>query len=763
MMKTYFIPMLVFCIHNSFAQHITVKGSITDSLTAQPLADAVISIHHSHHHTHSDKKGTFYIAGVAPASYEVEVEKPGYETKLFKCEFSGADTILLEIVLVPKSVNLTEVAIAADKPVSAASSGYINQLSFSKRPKNSAQDLLRVVPGLFIAQHAGGGKAEQVFIRGFDCDHGTDIAVFADGIPVNLPSHGHGHGYADLHFLIPETVEGIKVFKGTSSVLYGDFATAAAVEFKTFDTLTENLVQIEAGSIPGYRNLPYKRSLAMLKIPVANRNISSYFAAEFLGNNSYFSVDQALLRSNIFFKTTYSINEVSKFQLSCSNFGSAWNASGQIPERAVTASMISRYGSIDPHEGGTSQRSNYNLTYTLRSGKGEWETQAYGCSYNFKLFSNFTFYLNDSVKGDMIEQNDTRTIRGINLRYGREHQWGCLTNRLTIGSSFRVDQIENQLWKSPLRIRQSINAHAKINQRTQSFFMNEAIRINPRWRLELGLRYDYFLFDVEDLLPAATTYINSSGYNSQWALNPKLNLIFSAHENARLFVNAGSGFHSNDARSVVREKKNHHLPIALSAETGLLLNLSKTVFSTAIWLMEMENELVYVGDEGTTENKGSSRRYGVDVSIRTPLLNKLFFDLDINLSQALFTDTLLGNRKKSNWHILLAPLATSSGGIVWKMFNNVEVNIRYRYINNRPANESATIMARGYQLFDGVSTYKVKRWRISLSVENMLNVIWNEAQFATETKLKSENKPVDELCFTPGSPRFFKLMMAYCF
>jgi len=485
--------------------------------------------------------------------------------------------------LVSKSVNLTEIAIAADKPVSAASSSYINQSSFANRPKNSAQDLLRLVPGLFIAQHAGGGKAEQIFIRGFDCDHGTDIATFVDGVPVNMPSHGHGQGYADLHFLIPEVVEGMNVFKGTSSPLYGDFATGAAVGFKTYDSLPNNLIQMEMGSVPSTNAITSTRGLALLQVPIKSKNVSSYFAADVINNNGYFKINQDFKRTNIFSKTTVLINDYSKIQFSVTGFGSSWNASGQIPERAVAAGLISRYGSIDPNEGGTTQRNNYNLTYTTKLGSGEFETQAYACTYRFKLFSDFTFFLNDSVNGDMIEQDDNRTIKGLNTKYTIGHKLFNMYDKFTIGATFRSDEIENQLWHAPQRERLTASAHSNIHQRSNAVFVNEVFRFSSHFRAELGARYDYFVFDVEDLLPTDSTHKNYSGFNYQSAISPKLNLIYTANDRLQFFFNTGSGYHSNDARSSVQDKHQHHLPIAVSAEIGTLFHIKNTVISAAVW------------------------------------------------------------------------------------------------------------------------------------------------------------------------------------
>ncbi len=746
------------------AQTAPIKGKVSDQESGAFLENVNIIIDKTNSHTHSDDKGNFYFVNIPIGIYDLEFERAGYEKQIIKIEIASIDTFALNVLLIAKTVDLNEVAIAVDRPVSAASSSYLSQKDFVNRPKNSAQDMLRLVPGLFIAQHAGGGKSEQIFIRGFDADHGTDVATFVDGIPVNMPSHGHGQGYADLHFLIPEVVEAMSIFKGTSSPLYGDFATGAAVSFKTFDSLPNNLIQLENGSVPRTKAVTSNRGLALLKVPVTSGKVSSYFAADIINNRGFFDISQDFKRVNLFSKTTIFINDHTRIHFSVTGFGSSWNASGQIPGRGVSSGLIKRFGSIDPNEGGTTQRNNYNLTYTTKLGTGEFETQAYIISYRFKLFSNFTFFLTDSLRGDMIEQNDNRIVRGLNTKYTISHKLFNMNNKFSLGTSFRADDIVNDLWQSPNRVRRKVNANSLIHQRSNAVFVNEVFRFNDQFRAEVGLRYDYLIFDVEDLIPGDSTRQNYSGFNYQSSFNPKLNLIYTVNSRIQFFFNTGSGYHSNDARSSVQDKNQHRLPIAVSSELGALLHLNnRTVISAAVWGMDISNELVYIGDDGTTENRGASRRIGVDLSGRAQLLSWLYFDADINVSKGRFIDTLFGTIKIEDFHIPLAPILTSAGGLTAKYKNNFEFGLRFRYMNDRPANESNTIIARGYNVFDFTSYYKIEKFRIGLFIENIFDIDWNEAQFATNTRLRNETTGVDELHFTPGTPFYAKVVLGYMF
>ena len=749
---------------NVFAQTATIKGIAKDKDTNLPLEDVLVSIEESNSHSHSDASGGFIFLNVKAGSFTLDINKFGYERQKISVIVTDGETKQLDVNLIYHPIGLSSVDIASDRPVSAASSKYLSDIDFDNRPKNSAQDMLRLVPGLFIAQHAGGGKSEQIFIRGFDCDHGTDVATFVDGIPVNMPSHGHGQGYADLHFLIPETVEGMEIFKGPYSPKYGDFATAAAVGFNTLDSLDHNLIQMETGYVPDRKNITANRGLALLKMPNIGSNITSYFAADIINNRGYFDESQNFKRMNLFSKTTIAVTDHSHIHFSVSGFGSSWDASGQIPERAVNAGIVSRFGSIDNSEGGTTQRNNINLVYHTQIEASEFETQVYTNNYRFKLYSNFTLFLEDSINGDEIEQSDNRTIRGFNSHYTIGHKLGSMFNKFTIGASYRADDIENQLWHAVKRKRLENRAHALIHQRSTGVYANEVFRFSDQLRLELGARFDYFIFDVEDLLPSDSTYQNYSGFNYQTLVSPKLNFIYTPTDRLQFFMNAGSGFHSNDARSVVQEPDRHEIPRAPGAEIGTLLHVSnKFVASVAVWWMELENELVYVGDDGTTENKGPSRRKGIDFSARYQIKSWLLADADINISSSRFINKLYGSKLDTDFYVPLSPTLTSAGGLNARFKNGIETGVRYRYLAERPANESNTIVARGYNVFDFSANYKTKNFKIGLTIENLTNIEWNEAQFATETRLQNESQSVDELHFTPGTPFSAKLIVGYIF
>lgn len=754
-------------VNTLFAQTSTINGCVIRTNDSEYSAPIQVRCYNTTTDklSYTDSNGCFRFSELAAGNYTLRLSESFNDTLSVNYSLATGEvkTVSINFESASSAETLFEVTIKADRPTSAASSKYLSQLDFEYRPKNSAQDMLRLVPGLFIAQHAGGGKAEQIFVRGFDCDHGTDVASFVDGIPVNMPSHGHGQGYEDLHFLIPETVKGMDLAKGPYQAKDGNFATAASVRFNTLDSLTNNLFLIETAVVPTQKNLTSKRFVGMYELPFESNRVHSYFAVDVMNNRSYFEQDQHFHRYNLFSKTVFTINPNNTLSLSFSGFSSSWDASGQVPDRAVKSGLITRFGSIDPTEGGTTSRMNVNLIYKAKLKKGDFETQVYTSSYKFRLYSNFTFFLEDSINGDQIEQGDVRTTSGINSSYSVTHKLGSLNNRLTVGATYRADEINNDLWRTVKRKRLGITALADINEVATAFYFNEVIRFNDKLRLELGGRYDYLTFNVEDHIPSDTTRQNYSGFNYQTAFSPKVNLIFTPSSRYQFFMNYGHGFHSNDARSSVQEQNTHQLPLSVGGEVGTLLHLGqKVVISAALWALNLENELVYVGDAGTTENKGSSRRIGVDVSARWQIIPGLIADVDFNISENYLTESLFGQRNESDYHIPLAPTLTSTGGLTYKL-NKINTSVRYRYMADRAANESNTVIALGYLLLDAGVNYQNQYFKIGLNVENMLNVEWNEAQFDTESRLQNETQSVSEIHYTPGTPFAVKLSIGYLF
>ena len=750
-----------FCANYIFSTTVgTVKGIVSDDITSLPIEGATIIVDGFKAITNA--KGAFEIPQIPVGKYNIMTDKTGYLSQATPLSIEPNRTENIRISLKFNTLTLPEALIKADRAKSAASSVVLNALDFKLRPLNSAQDMLRNVAGLFTAQHAGGGKAEQIFLRGFDCDHGTDVAGFVDGIPVNMPTHGHGQGYLDLHFLLPEVVKNVEVYKGTYFAELGDFATAGAIKFKTVDRLEKNFVEVAVGSVPSKRSFANSRVVAGYQLPFLPQNkISSYIASEYIYSPSYFDISQNFKRFNLTSKTIFELNEKSNLKLLLTHFNSSWDASGQVPERGVESGLINRFGSIDNTEGGQTERQNMSLSYAYLNQNQSFESQFYVSKYKFNLYSNFTFFKDDSINGDQINQQDDRWIYGFNTKYVLNSD----KNKLTLGGGFRFDDVENKLDHTLARNYLNGISHAHAREAATNVYVKDEYEILPKLTAELGVRFNYYNFDVQDLIASDSIYENYSNKNYQTQLAPKFNLTYSFSKDYKLFLNAGKGFHSNDARAVVQDKStNHQLPTAWGGEIGLQIRpLSNLMFSAAFWGLELENELVFVGDDGTTENNGASRRIGIDLGVRASLKDWLFFDADLNLAKGRLLLQSFGEAMPNNYHIALAPTLTSTGGLTVRLPCGIEGSFRYRHISDRPANEDNSTIALGYTVADLSCFYKKSNYRVGFNIENLFNVKWNEAQFDTESRLKNETETVKELHFTPGTPFMAKAIFSVYF
>ncbi|MEG0887574.1 MAG: TonB-dependent receptor plug domain-containing protein [Bacteroides sp.] len=602
-------------------------------------------------------------------------------------------------------------------------------------PVNSSQEVLRTVPGLFIAQHAGGGKAEQMFLRGFDLDHGTDINISVDGMPVNMVSHAHGQGYADLHFLQPETIESVEFDKGPYNVSKGDLATAGYVSFKTKDRM-DNEVSLEIGEFNTQR---LRASFSFLNAPQQ----SFYVSSSYLLSDGYFVASQNFNRFNLMSKYTR-WNDNSRFSVTLSHFSSVWNASGQIPQRAVDDGIITRFGALDDTEGGNTGRSNLNLLYDLTLANGATiRSNTWLSYYDFNLYSNFTFFLKDSINGDEINQREKRLLGGVNTEYLQSFNVGKSNWQLKAGIGFRYDRIDD-LALYHTKKRQRLGTFALGDVHESSLFGYAGLNIEwGKWLINPAVRIDHFTFDyVDRTLPE---YTNPKV--SQAIVSPKLNFIYHLNPKLQFLLKMGKGFHSNDARVVIAEKGKSVLPAAYGVDLGILWKpLPYLILNATGWFLQMQQEFVYVGDDAVVEPSGRSRRYGIDLGARCQLNGRFYLQADYTYSHARSMDDPAGEN-----YIPLAPVNTLMAGLSYQ-WKGLSVSLKGRYLGNRPANEDYTITAKGYFVADLNASYTYKRVTIGTVIENIFNTEWNEAQFATETRLQNEPKSVTELHFTPGTP-----------
>lgn len=742
---TFFLFMLLISGATCFP-HNLITGKVVDKKTKNQLTGANIMVTGTYFGTVTDQFGTFTLKTDSIIK-SITISFVGYAVKTIPVTRPG-ENFLIE--LEPTSMELTQIVVSSTTINNLKS---ISKVDADLRAANTSQDVLRMVPGLFIAQHAGGGKAEQIFLRGIDNDHGTDIDISVDGIPVNMVSHAHGQGYADLHFLIPELVSSIDFGKGPYYTDHGNFNTSGYVGFHTPDRLDRSMVKIEGGMFNTLRGVTMLNLLG----DGNQKKQSAYLASEIMMTNGPFESPQNFVRMNLVAKYINYIDPHRKLIFELSTLSSKWDASGQIPERAVKEGLISRFGSIDDTEGGYTGHTNAMVKLVNnKSGRSLAENMVYFTDYHFELYSNFTFFLKNPVDGDQIRQKEKRKIYGYKTRYKFESFLGEFASTTEIGGGFRYDDINNiELSNTKSReITLKQMALGNIDEVNAFAYANESLE-KGKWIINLGLRGDYFKFDYDNRLD--TIYKTNS--KTKFRLSPKFNLLYNLNTNVQLYLKSGIGFHSNDTRIILSDNPGEILPMAMGSDVGTVFKIGKRfIGQTALWYLYMQSELVYVGDDAIVEPGGRTQRFGLDVSARYQFTNWLFGDLDLNMAHPRYLDEPRGEN-----YVPLAPTFTSIGGITLKHSSGFNGSLRYRYVKNRPANEQNTVTAWGYSVADMVINYTRQKYEIGLTIENLFNSEWNEAQFDTESRLYNEPKPVSELHFTPGTPFFVKMKASFFF
>lgn len=709
-----------------------ISGQVVDHNNL-PIQDLMVLNSRTLNHTHTDAYGNYLIEDCIIGD-TLQFSFLGYTTQLHTINniSSGNEfnVRMEESSFLLSQVNVTE-------PIQH----NLALIDIRMAPVRNSQEFLRKVPGLFIAQHAGGGKAEQIFLRGFDIDHGTDIAISVDNIvPVNMVSHAHGQGYADLHFIIPETIKKISFDKGSYDASKGNFATAAYVDFELKDKIENNVLSFETGQFET------NRLMAMVKL-FDNENKNAYAAAEYATSDGYFEHPQDFKRFNGLFRMNHRVSKQSSFKFSASHFQSRWNASGQVPQRAIDAGLITRFGSLDADEGGITGRSNAVLQYFYNHKSHQSiKLTSYYSRYDFELHSNFTFFLNDPINGDQIRQKEQRNIFGLESIL--TNQWAFMELNLAIGA--RIDDV-NHIELSNSKNRITLLERKALGDLNENNIYSY-LKINwskSDWEIQLQARGDYYFVKYLDKLSNTPNKYS----HDEFILSPKINVYYHATRNLQLYARSGLGFHSNDTRLLKDRKDSDLLTKSINLDIGFQYKIANNVLMhAACWYIDLEDELVYVGDEAIVESSGHTTRKGIEAGIRWEPFHWLSMTSDASYTIAKNVDAL-----ENQNYIPLASKWSSTGSLTFQNIKSFSLDLRYRHLGDRPANEDYSIVAKGHTLFDGILNYDYKNITFSLIAENIFNVDWNEAQFATLSKMQNELQGVEEIHFTPGTPSSYRI------
>ena len=652
------------------------------------------------------------------------------------------------------TLEVPEVGITAERPVAASSQQFIPDKEYLLQPQGRPAQVLRLIPGFIAVEHSGGaGKADQYFLRGFDADHGTDIAFFADGMPINFRTHAHGQGYADLNFIIPETIEGLDVYKGAYHAEFGDFGTAGAVRFKTRQVLKEGVMQAAGGDFDTQRYL--------LMLSPTKDKVRTLFAAEGYYTNGPFENDNRYFRANVLGKVTVNPTNRSELSLTGTYHRANWNASGEIPLRAVTGGSLDRFGAVDPSEGGktTRWRGLLNYHYDAPDG-GTLYANAYAQYYKLDLWSNFTFLLNDPVNGDGIQQSDRRDMYGGELGYRRAGKVADMDAAGTAGVQVRVDDIHPRLGTQTKRNPTGTTTDTDVLEASYSPFVKVELQPKPWMRFVAGLRGDLFTFDVRNR--CASCAARPAGRDTTMLVLPKANLILGPWFRTEFFANYGEGFHSNDARAAVAGAASP-LARARTYEVGARTRpwgAEGMELIATLWAIDLDSELVFVGDEATTEARGPTRRRGMEVAARGPIWGPLSFNGSVTWTKAEFNN---GDR------IPLAPELTAYGAAIVQWPKGLTTQLQATYLGVRSLTEDNSIKAPSWLDFDLTMRYKLPvrldrgRLEAFFFVQNLFDTQWEQATFAFRSRLQGEPAGVTDIHFVPGTSRFVMGGMAWYF
>jgi hypothetical protein len=637
----------------------------------------------------------------------------------------------------------------------SSNEGTTGREDLERRPKLRSGELVETVPGAIATQHSGGGKANQYFLRGFNLDHGTDFAISAGGMPVNLPTHGHGQGYADLNFLIPELVERARYRKGPYFAEIGDFSSAGGVDFDFVRSMPEGNMTLTLGSYA------YQRALVA--------GTASVGGGDLTGALEYYHYDGPWDRPDDYERFNGYLgyrrgDSTGGWSLTAMGSDGEWLASDQLPQRAVEEGLVDRYGILDPGPRGRTAR--YSLSGEAHRGSGASlsSLSAYAIRYDFDLISNFTYFLDDPLHGDQFEQVDDRWIFGLGL----DHRWsGHLASAHTasaVGLDMRYDVIANGLYRTTNLIRTFTTREDDVRQLSGGLWGETWIVFSPTLRLNVGLRADYYRAEVD-----AFRNINS-GSADDWMLNPKLSLVWKLSRSAELSFNAGSGFHSNDARgATIRIDPVTGEPVQpvnpLARATGFDVGIRSFTSAgyhgtlTAFWL-ELDSELLFVGDGGTTEASRPSRRVGFEWTNFWQLCRAVGIDFDATATDARFTDD-----DPAGDEIPGAITVTVASGVTVSDLGRWFGSLRLRYFSGGPLIEDGSVTWGPTVLLNGLIGYAVSdHIRLALEGFNLLNREDDDIAYYYASRLPGEPlEGLEDIHFHPMEKPSVRVTMTWRF
>lgn len=646
-------------------------------------------------------------------------------------------------------VNLADVENPAENLIGvamSASQGAVTARQIDSRPIMRAGEVLETVPGVIISQHSGEGKANQYYLRGFNLDHGTDFSTTVAGLPVNMPTHAHGHGYSDVNFLIPELVSGVQFEKGPYFADQGDFSAAGAAAINYANLLSGPIARVSAGG------QGWERALFAASPRVGDGHLLA--ALELNHNDGPWTRGDDYRKVNGLLR--YSAGDaLNGFAITGMGYRGIWNSTDQLPDRAIADGAIGRFDTLDRSSGGDTYRYSGSAEWQRTTSRGALHASGYAMGYGLDLFSNFTFFLEDPENGDQFEQKDRRIVSGGRTTYRWFMPLGGRTLDNTVGVQVRHDDIGTVgLYKTRARQRLSTVREDSVQQTSGAVYVQNQVQWSDKLRTQIGLRGDLYRFHVDASDPL------NGGTEIAGLVSPKGGVVIGPWQGTELYVNAGFGFHSNDARGatitrdpISGEPVDRVTPLvrARGAELGLRTVRLRGLQSTlTLWTLALDSELLFVGDAGTTEPSRPSRRTGVEWTNYFRPRSWLTIDADLAWSRARFTDPAAeGDRIPGSVQTV------ASLGVTVEPLRHLFGSVRLRYFGPRPLIEDNSVRSRDTSLLNAQAGYQIRRGvRLAVDMFNLLDTKASDIDYFYASRLPGEPlQGVDDIHTHPALPR----------
>nr|WP_246836064.1 TonB-dependent receptor [Leptospira yasudae] len=643
----------------------------------------------------------------------------------------------------------------------SASEGVIRSEQIRSRPISRTGEIAEFIPGMIVSQHSGSGKANQYYLRGFNLDHGTDFAASVNGIPVNNPSHGHGQGYSDISFIMPELIEEVRFKKGVYYADEGNFSSAGAMNVSYFRSLKKGIATIEGGT------LGFGRALVAKSHSIGPGTL--LYAFEGSHSDGPWTVKENYRKANGI--VSYSVgDDKSGHRLLGMGYRGNWHTTHQIPKRALERGKswldpendgIGRYDAVDPTDGGRTNRASLSWEAHHRDKTKDIRLLVYGLYYDLALFSNTTYYMVDHERGDQVEQTDRRTVSGIKTSYKIFSEWEGIKFENQVGIQIRRDFIRNALYHTEARAQIDNLKSNQIIETNLSLYYENRIQWTPKIRTVLGIRADQFQFHVDDKNPELSDRTRAS------VGSPKAGIVFGPWMHTEIYLNGGHGFHTNDARGLT-DKAHPFIPIVMSrgGEFGIrsvVMDRWKTTVSA--WQLDLDSELIFVGDAATTEPSRSSTRRGVEWSNSFEPIKNLVFDADVSVSKSRFRSS---EDEPGNF-IPGSIESVYTGGITLKETNRWFGSVRARYFGPRSLIEDNSVRSPPTTLFNLQLGHKFdETWSAVFEMFNLQNAKVSDIDYYYASRLKHEAEGPDEggtndIHTRPSAPRSVRLAVRASF